>query len=351
MKTRTFTRDDPALPMHYPGFVFRTLIKEGCDVEALLAGTGLSEQLLEDPNNRIAFWSLRRFILNAIEQSNDQHLGPRLALRFEPAFIGLPAYAAMNAARFEDALDVLSRFYMLTFPNIEFAVVGARTSGEVAIRLRPKLPLGDIAYFVSSSALIACSGLFNVLMRREGVALYGEMMISKPEGWATVGAKLGFPVRFDAAENQLVIPVDLLDQPLPGADPINHARLVEFCEKAALLAGYETTPVSLVVSFLEEPGNISASLSQAAAALGHSERGLRRKLEQSGTSYRKLVERVQEVRAREMLANTTHPINDIAHEIGYETPSNFARSFKRWTGMTPKAFRDSRNTQDVYGQN
>ena len=85
---------------------------------------------------------------------------------------------------------------------------------------------------------------------------------------------------------------------------------------------------------------VSGHSAEAAAALGYSERGLRRYLERSGTSYRKLTEQVLDRRAREMLANSALPIHVISHELGYETPSNFVRSFKRWTGETPKAFRD-----------
>lgn len=353
MAMRPFTSEDAALPTDYPSFIFRLLCREGHSADALLAGTGLSESCLADPGFRFAFWSLRRLVLNALAESDDPHLGIRLAQRFEATYMGLPAYAAMNAASLRDAFGVLSRYIFLTFPTIEFAVVetGADLGpGEVAIRLRPKLALGEIAYFVSISTLVACHGLLEALLRSSRIAIRGELVVGKPSGWAAVSATIGFPVIFAATENCLVLPSMLLDVPLPSADPLNHMRLLALCEKVAKDIGYESTVASQVASLLEAGGNLAVPLSEAAASLGYSERSLRRQLALAGTTYRKLAEQIAESRARQLLGNTTSSIQAIAFDLGFDSPSNFARSFKRWTGTSPKAFRNGRKDRFSAGQ-
>jgi len=354
MYRKTFTAEDPALPMHYPNFIFRSLRDEGHDTNALLTETGLTEERLENPNFRSDFWSLRRFVKNALELTGDPHLGSRLALKFEPNYIGLPAYAALNAKRFQDGLEVLNRYFFLTFPVIEFTFPDSDAvlrPGEAAIRLRSKFELGDIGYFAFSSALVVCEGLCAAMLRRERVAARAEMAISEPEGWAKTASNIGFDVRFDASEHRLMFPAEILTQPLPGADPINHLRLLKLCEQFSAAAEFETTMVSQVVAFLEAEQNLGAALTDAAAALGYSERGLRRQLQRSGVSYRKLVDALREKRARELLANSAQPIQAIAYDLGFDTPSNFARSFKRWTGVTPRAFRERRTASADIGRN
>jgi len=351
-RTKTFTLDDPALPMDYPGFVFRTLCKDGYDSKSLLAGTGLTAEHLKDPKFRTSFAPIRQFLLNAIAATGDQHLGIRLAWRFEPNYIGLPAYAAMNAAHFEDALVLLTRFFFLSFPAIDFSFPDAVSEkDEVGVRLRPKFPLEEITYFGTSSALIGCNGLFNAMFREKQVVSRGEMTIREPEGWAEIAEDIGFPIRFEASENRLIFPSELLTHPLPGGDPINHQRLLQLCEKFAADAEYETTLASRVLSFLETDGNLGTSLSLAASKLGYSERSMRRQLERTGTSYRILTDQVRERRAKELLTGTARSIQDIAYYLGYEAPSNFARSFKRWTGTSPMEFRDARRVRTELGQN
>lgn len=354
MHRGTSSQADLALQMTYPGFVFRTLAKEGYDVERLLADTGLTEAALADPQFHTGLPPLRRLFLNAIEATGDPHLAIRLARQFEASFIGLPAYAAMNAATFADALAVLRRFFFLTFPAIEFTFPDQEAlvqTGEFAIRLRPRLSLGDISYFASVSALIACEGLCQAILRTPRPALRGELSIRKPEGWAAVEGAIGFPIRFEASEVRLFFPEVLLTQALPGADPLNHTRLLALCEEVAGRVSIQATPAHQVVSFLQEEQNLTLPFSRVAKALGYSERALRRHLEQSGTTFRKLTHEIRERRARDMLANTAIPIKVIADELGFDSPSNFARSFKRWTGASPSAFRRARNPRRVRGQN
>lgn len=354
MNRKTFTAGDPFVPMNYPSFIYRTLGEEGYDTDKLLIGTGLTGAEFEDPSFRSEYPPLRRFIENAIELTGDPHLGARLALRFEPSYIGLPAYAAMNATRFEDGLAVVNRFFFLTFPALEFSISELPVEQEVgaaAIRVRARIAIDEIAYFVLSSALVMSEGLCQAMLRAPRVASRAELAVREPDGWAAIAPHLGFPVRFEAGENRLVFPAALLKQTLPGADPINHQRLLALCAQFAAATAFETTMVSQVVAFLETERNLGAPLATAAAALGCSERGLRRQLERSGMSYRKLVDQLRENRARELLANSSRPIQAIAYELGFDAPSNFARSFKRWTGASPTAFRDRRKQRAEPGQN
>ncbi len=340
---KVFTPADPALPMNYPGFVFRTLLEDGYPEEALLAGTGLAAEQLGDPHFRCGFQPLRRLLRNAIDRTGDPDLGIRLAQKFQPTYIGLPSYAAMNAACFADGLAVLTRFFFLYFPAFEFSVSSQQPGldpDETAIRLRSKFPFEDIEYFGLSSAIVAINGLLKAMLRAETVATRAELTVQRPAQVAEIAAGLGFEFRFEAAENRIVFPAELLDRPLPGSDPLNHARLLGLCEQFAQEMTFGETPVTQVIAVLEGTPSLAASLSDTATALGYSERNLRRQLDQSGTLYRKLVEQMREQRARALLSGTTQPIKAIAGATGFESSSNFARSFKRWTGLTPKAYRD-----------
>lgn len=360
MKSSHITLDIPAsqavaCPMNFVGFIVRALREDGVSSEALLSDTGLTEDLLVDPYYRAEFPKVRRLILNAIEQTGDVHLGPRLAKRFDPNSVGLPAYAAMTAPSFRDGVEILRRFFFITFPGVEFSVPVQHSAGsndEVAICVHPKFMFEDVAYFVCASALTVCNEIFKALLRREQVLTRLDVTIEEPGDWAQKAAEFSrAPIRFGADENRMVFPATLLDEPLPGHDPINHTRLVELCEKAASDAAHAATPVLRVLGFLETGHNFAASLSEAADALGWSERSLRRQLDLAGTSYRKLVDQVRESRARELLVNTDRPIQAIAFELGYDTPSNFGRSFKRWTGTTPRAYRLARKSRNENGQN
>lgn len=326
---------------------------EGHDPKALLAGTPLTRDHFTDPNVRIDLPILRRFILNSIECTGDPHLGPKLASRFEAHFGGLPVYAAMNAASLKEALQVLNRFSRLTFPAIEIAFTQAKAGlepGEAAVRIEPKLALMDLTYFVSSTALIVCNDFLKAITRLERVAFRGDLAVKEPPGWSGADqGDTGVPFRFGAPETRLVFPAELLALPLPGTDPINHHRMVALCEK--LPVDVEPMLARQVIAFIESEQNFDLPTRAVARALGYSERSFRRELAKTGTSYRKLAEQVRENRAREMLANTGRPINAIAHDLGYEAASNFARSFKRWTGATPKAFRAAHQTPPGSGQN
>ena len=71
-----------------------------------------------------------------------------------------------------------------------------------------------------------------------------------------------------------------------------------------------------------------------------SPRTLQRLLNGEGISYSDLVDRCRCKAACEALEKTPQSIQDIAARLGYADPSSFARAFRRWTGLAPRAWRN-----------
>jgi AraC-like DNA-binding protein len=67
-----------------------------------------------------------------------------------------------------------------------------------------------------------------------------------------------------------------------------------------------------------------------------------RRLRFLGTSYQEITSEFLQARAREMLANDEVTIKEIAGTLGFDSPANFGRTFKRWFGISPGAYRDTR---------
>ncbi len=67
---------------------------------------------------------------------------------------------------------------------------------------------------------------------------------------------------------------------------------------------------------------------------------LRRRLQKEGTSYQELKDRYLCDLAMRYLRDDQFKIHEIGEMLGFLEPSSFIRSFRGWTGMTPKQFRD-----------
>jgi AraC-like DNA-binding protein len=77
-----------------------------------------------------------------------------------------------------------------------------------------------------------------------------------------------------------------------------------------------------------------------AAELHTSPQTLRRRLKQENTSFQEIKDLLRRDMAIYYLSRQELPINDIASKVGFTEPSTFHRAFKKWTGVTPGAYRE-----------
>ena len=82
------------------------------------------------------------------------------------------------------------------------------------------------------------------------------------------------------------------------------------------------------------------SFTEIAGHLHMSESSLRRRLQKESTSYQALKDEVRCDIAIDKLLHENAKVADLAEYLGFTEPSSFVRSFKGWTGSTPKAYKE-----------
>jgi len=88
-----------------------------------------------------------------------------------------------------------------------------------------------------------------------------------------------------------------------------------------------------------QPPPAYADMETAARWFGISVRSLRRKLELEHASFTGVLAEARATVAKRMLEDPDRSIGETAHALGFSEASAFHRAFKRWTGMTPTAYR------------
>jgi AraC-like DNA-binding protein len=90
---------------------------------------------------------------------------------------------------------------------------------------------------------------------------------------------------------------------------------------------------------IDLPGG-TPSFAEVASMLYMSESSLRRRLQGEHTSYQAIKDEVRCEVAIDKLLNENARVADLAELLGFTEASSFVRSFKSWTGHTPRSYRD-----------
>lgn len=89
------------------------------------------------------------------------------------------------------------------------------------------------------------------------------------------------------------------------------------------------------------------SVEEMAGLLNMSVSTLRRRLNKEGTTYQKFKDTTRRDAAIHYLKQPELKINAISALMGYDEPSVFHRSFKKWTGVTPGEYRNRLNRDEA----
>lgn len=144
-------------------------------------------------------------------------------------------------------------------------------------------------------------------------------------------------MRFNAEFCAVRFPATWMMHSVKGADA-KRLRLVKALAQAADPAGFvQRVNRSLRTPLLHGKG----SGADVAQTLALHQRTLNRRLRVEGTTFQQVLDRVRFAVAKELLEDSTASMSKIAFALGYADDVSFIRAFRRWTGTTPGAWRES----------
>lgn len=160
------------------------------------------------------------------------------------------------------------------------------------------------------------------------------------------------PIHFDQAHSAILFSADQLNIAIPDHDPslktfmlsnsltavTSNDAIPDFFEVRKLDADGFSAQVRALIKTYMPMGRIGADL--IAKDMKISRQTLYRKLKDESVTFLELLENERQSTAIQLLSNANLTMSEIAILLGFSEPKSFRRAFKRWQGMSPKAFRD-----------
>jgi AraC-like DNA-binding protein len=164
------------------------------------------------------------------------------------------------------------------------------------------------------------------------------------------GEYLRCPCIFGWHRSEIRYPKDVLDRRPRLANPRTAAMLQATCE--SLVADVEASLgfAGKVHRTLRDMRNPGARMSAVAAALRMTDRTLRRRLADEGTTFSTISRQIKYRVAAQHLRSSEVSIEQIAAIAGFSDCANFRRAFLGWTSMSPAQFRRRRLEETVYNR-
>ena len=315
--------------------LWKSLKSTGFDPAPLFLQADIDPELMKDPQARVSGESVLDLWQWAVELTGDDCLGITAAKHWHPSMFGALGYAWLASSTLRTALNRAAR-YMLVINNARDALM-EETAAGFNYRLFPELAIDMLS--VQNDIHLAVL----IKMCR---ANYGEPLNplsvtfthAEPNCSKVYFAHFRCPVEFGAEENCLTLPMEAIDKPLPGNNPmmaqLSDQVMIEYLSH--LDKSQFTQRVKALI--IEHLPSEDIQLEKLAKLLAVSTRTLQRRLKDEETSFANLLEEIRrDLASRYILANT-HSLTEISFLLGFSDESAFSRAFKRWTGQSPSEY-------------
>lgn len=326
----------PSTPAPYALILIDLVEQRGCERDALLQGTSFAQSGVESMGARVGDNDFRQLVTNALGLTGDPALGLRLGQRLNMSAHAVLGQAFMTCPDLEQVMELFMKYYHLLSPglHLEFEIVD--DDCVVRIFTAPGDTPEEFGYEMIYGALI---NTLRGMLDLPDLHMRMELPYKAPSHAALYYEVLGNDVHFDTVQARVVFPRDLLDTPLPSSNPV--LRQLYESECARLLADLEgeDSVSAQTLQLLRKLEGQYPQMPQIAQMLNLSSRTFRRRLDEEGLSFQKLLDQVRSEHATRYLQNTRLPLSSIAYLVGFSDASNFRRAYIKWTGHSPRDVR------------
>lgn len=312
----------------------------GLDGYAMLRHAGISPATLDNPDNRLPAAVVVELFEQSAKRSGRDDFGLLMAERRSFASLGPISLLLDRLPNTRAAIETLIAYrrHMNDIVTVDLEETG--DTALVKIGFLPGYAQTQVTDFAVAVGFRVLSGASHGGWAPATVHLARPAPRDLGPWWRFFHV----PIEFESLFNGFVCPVGALDIANPNADAVmaQHAeqllRLVPLPRESAPISDSVRRAITLLL-----PSG-QARLGAVAAQLGVNVRALQRSLENDGTTFAHLLREVRRELGQAQL-NGTQSVTTIAEQLGYASPSAFARWFSGEFGMSPQAWRAERRAE------
>jgi len=314
----------------------------GLAASRLLQGSGLSQAQLDDPQVELMATQELQVVGNLLRLlKHPPGLGLEVGARYNFSTYGLWGYGLVSSATAADAMALALRFIPLTFA---FTLISARQEGTQCILSFGEPEIEHHARrFLVERDMAAAARLMKDVVGADFVLTRFTLKETMPPKRASGQSALcigGTQVEYGMASNSLAFDLRFLTRPLPQANPVTVSMCEQMCRQLMERRRVRLGTAELVRQYLGAmPDGTAPDLPQVAQLVNLSERTLKRRLREEDTTFTRLLSEYRANRARDLMADQTLSLSDIAERLGFSDLSSFSQAFKRWFGVAPSTYR------------
>jgi AraC-like DNA-binding protein len=314
--------------------------RHGGDVTALLAGVGLTRQVLDAPDMPLALNHMAALLHHSAVTLGVPDFGLQLARSRDIKVLGPVALFARHAATVGEACAAIRRNLPYHAPGMYFHI-GADPDlpGYTEIRFKGDMDQSAPLQQIIELWLGMVHNFLHSVTGDDGSAWMVEFRHAGSEPATSYRKYFNGRVRARQPHDRVSLPSALMEiEVAPG-----NTVLQEAAERyiGSVIRRFPLDIVQQVEALLERDlASGGGTLVQVARMLGLHERTLQRRLKVQQVFFEDIVDRVRRRRAEELLSHPAIPLAQVASLLGYTEQSSFIRVCKRWFATTPQVYRD-----------
>lgn len=317
-------------------FVYLASLK--VDVDDFLRSLGIDPELVKSPDARIPVDTYLLIQDKAADHVKDPYFGLHMGEFAEAGSWSILGYVMMNCRNLGEAFEKSGKYSRIIGNMIEAKAELRLDRIRVVVFTPPHAP--KMSRHCYESTLSSSVHMMRTLTGVHLSPLEVTFIYPKPESTAEYERVFGCPVKFGQKENSMTLDWGLVNTPIRMAN----ADLLERFEQYAqsLLDEMQrrdehTRAVTRII--LSRLDDESLSIEKVAREMAVSVRTLQKRLEDEGVVFSDLLRDIRQRLAQKYLREN-YSVEQITYLLGFSEPSVFRKAFKKWSGVTPREYRE-----------
>ncbi|WP_206244705.1 AraC-like transcriptional regulator QhpR [Novosphingobium terrae] len=308
----------------------------------MLADKGhmLGQNIAENPHSaRSDMMSLQDFVSfseGVVEQARDIAIPWLVGTHYDLANLGQIGPAILSANSVGVALRRLVDYFALLQDSTDIALHRDEQTATVSYRI-----LSPDIWPRHQDAMFTLGIVSQILRQGQGSGwdrIDFAFEAERHDMRGDIGQVLNAPCSFGADTNQIRFPAAFLDLALRSSPQHSDVGALN----RAIAQQRRQTPIidRMAQLVFRDLNSFAVDQARLAREIGMSDRTMRRKLADAGSSYQQVLDECRMRQAAfEFQTRPELSIAQIALRLGYAEHSTFTRAFQRWSGMAPQSYR------------